>query len=608
MKITLSFFLLNISTLLTAFIFVFIAKKKKKAQIHYVFLCNMGLLMIWCSAVIVEKLFQVYKPKWMIYCEVFAYFGACFIPVFLVFTGLIFAHTNIQLNWKHYMLFIVPITTMLVLITNRYHHLFYNRFLVSDDMTIIMKYGVYFYIHSAYSYICICVALYYLIYFSVKNSGFFSKQALLIIIGTIGPVMVNLLFTFKIGGLSLYDTPTAFSFAMICYMLSIFKYDFLNISPIALQNIVDRISDSFVVISESLTIVDFNKSFTNTFGNVLQIRRNASILSVLENNTELDIDPKKLIDYLNMSRTMREPIVFEKCFSGPSLDKYFIVEVTSILSGEKFIGSVILLKDITQDKKNQQILLEQERLASLGQLIGGIAHNLKTPIMSISGGIEALLDLTEEYENSIDDHTVDNSDHHEIASEMKEWLEKMKPYCSYMSDIISAVKGQAVQMIASTSAKFTVDELVKRVDLLMKHELKKYHCAFKKDFKIDMNTEIKGEINNLVQVFDNIIMNSVQAYEGREGIIDFIIDQKNDNIEFMFRDYAKGIPANIADKLFKEMITTKGKNGTGLGLYMSYATIKGRLGGNMTFTSREGSGTTFVISIPCITYNKEAAI
>ncbi len=264
-------------------------------------------------------------------------------------------------------------------------------------------------------------------------------------------------------------------------------------------------------------------------------------------------------------------------------------------------------KSIETIKENQTIILEQERLASLGQLIGGIAHNLKTPIMSISGGIEALKDLTYEYRDSIDDKSVTEQDHKDIAKEMLSWLERMKPYCSYMSDVISAVKGQAVQMNASTTVKFTVDELIKRVDLLLKHELKKYHCLLKLDSQIDLSTEIKGEVNNLVQVFDNIIINAMQAYDGQNGSIDLTIVRSGDNVEFTFKDYGKGIPKQIADKLFREMITTKGKNGTGLGLYMSYSTIKGRFGGNMSFTSKEGLGTTFFISIPCITYTSQEA-
>ncbi|HOL92558.1 MAG TPA: HAMP domain-containing sensor histidine kinase, partial [Clostridiales bacterium] len=257
--------------------------------------------------------------------------------------------------------------------------------------------------------------------------------------------------------------------------------------------------------------------------------------------------------------------------------------------------------NIESIEQKQAILIERERLASLGQLIGGIAHNLRTPIMSISGAIEALKDLVYEYRDSIGDRSVNEQDHMEIAGEMLTWLDKMKPYCAYMSDVISAVKGQAVQMTASGTVRFTVDEAVKRVELLLKHELKRHHCVLNIMRNIDMRTEIRGEVSNLVQVLDNIIINAMQAYDGQAGTIDMEIVRSGDNVEFIIRDYGKGIPQNVANRLFREMITTKGKKGTGLGLYMSYSTIKGRFGGSITFTSKEGCGTTFFISIPCIT-------
>jgi signal transduction histidine kinase len=167
-----------------------------------------------------------------------------------------------------------------------------------------------------------------------------------------------------------------------------------------------------------------------------------------------------------------------------------------------------------------------------------------------------------------------------------------------MSDIISAVKGQAVQMNDSTTSSFTIEDLVKRIDLLMKHELKKYHCSLVTDFQADLKTEIKGELNNLVQIFDNIIMNAIQAYEGETGDIFFQIIGTADTIQFSLRDHGRGIPEQIQRRLFREMVTTKGKNGTGLGLYMSYSTIKGRFGGDLWFTSAEGEGTTIYIAIP----------
>ena len=75
--------------------------------------------------------------------------------------------------------------------------------------------------------------------------------------------------------------------------------------------------------------------------------------------------------------------------------------------------------------------MERERLASLGQLIGGIAHNLKTPIMSISGATEGLTDLIKEYDESIGDPEVTNEDHHAIAKDMSEWVDKIKTHTAY---------------------------------------------------------------------------------------------------------------------------------------------------------------------------------
>jgi signal transduction histidine kinase len=264
-----------------------------------------------------------------------------------------------------------------------------------------------------------------------------------------------------------------------------------------------------------------------------------------------------------------------------------------------------LFKDITEYKKslqtiknNQNMLIERERLASLGQLVGGIAHNLKTPIMTISGGLEALKDLIKEYDASIENSSVTKEDHHEIAQEMTSWIEKIKPHCSYMSDIISAVKGQAVQLIDSSSSSFTIGELVNRVHVLMKHEVKQSHCRLNTELGVDKTIVVQGEVNNLVQIIDNIIINAIYAYEGKDGVIDFIINENQGNLEITIRDYGKGISNEVKGKLFKEMVTTKGKNGTGLGLYMCYSTIKGRFGGNIWFDSEENKGTSFYISIP----------
>ena len=243
--------------------------------------------------------------------------------------------------------------------------------------------------------------------------------------------------------------------------------------------------------------------------------------------------------------------------------------------------------------------MEKERLASLGQMIGGIAHNLKTPIMSISGAAEGLLDLTKEYDISIGDPEVTNEDHHAIVKDMNEWIYKIKEYTEYMSDVITAVKGQAVNFSDESSTSFTISEAVKYVDVLMKHELKNALVDLKVNMLVDPSTSINGNINSFVQVINNLISNSIQAYNGQPNkSIDFIMRMKDNNIIFTVQDYGCGMPKKVQDKLFKEMITTKGKSGTGLGLFMSYSNIRAHFNGNMTFESEEGKGTRFDITIP----------
>jgi len=260
---------------------------------------------------------------------------------------------------------------------------------------------------------------------------------------------------------------------------------------------------------------------------------------------------------------------------------------------------IIYYQRKTKEKleKHQEILLDKERLSSLGQLIGGIAHNLKTPIMSISGALEGLTDLVKEYDESIEDKNVTNEDHHEIAKDMKEWVGKIRPYLSYMTEVIDTVKGQAVSSNSVSESSFSAKEFVLRTQILMKDELKRRHCNLNVDINIKDETSIKGDLNAIVQVLDNLIINSMDAYSEAGGNIGLRISEDKEKVYIEVKDFAGGIPSHVKDKIFKEMVTSKGKNGTGLGLYMSYSIIKGKFDGDMRFETEEGVGTRFFIEL-----------
>ena len=269
------------------------------------------------------------------------------------------------------------------------------------------------------------------------------------------------------------------------------------------------------------------------------------------------------------------------------------------LENELNIVQDLNMQYINQIKDNQDMLMEKERLASLGQLIGGISHNLKTPIMSISGAAEGLTDLINEYDASIGDPEVTNDDHHAIANDMREWITKIHSYTAYMSDIITAVKGQAVNLSENENNAFTVDELFKRVNILMKHEISNASLTLTLDVQVPSATTLVGDINSLVQVVNNLITNAIQSYNGRKGEEIKVLAKKLDNnLIISVIDHGCGMTKEVQDKLFNTMITTKGKNGTGLGMFMSYSTIKGHFNGDITFETEVNKGTTFNVILP----------
>ena len=594
--------LLLIPLLLTCLMMISLCTVKKKNQLHKVFIIIFVLLFFWFTGLIAQITLSGKFNINPIYFEYFIYISACFVPVFLLFLARIFVHTKIRVKRVDLLLFVVPLISLLILWTNDYHHLFYKYYSVSMEYS---EFGPYMFIYSLYSYSLVIIACIMLIRYSIKNSGFFSKQSVLIFIGSLTPLLVNMAGYSGLVKLNVYSTPISFTIGILCFAIAAFKLQFFNTTPIALQKIVDRISDGYIIVNEDNRVLDYNQTIL-TMLNINKPIRNISFYDLMSASSGNSDETFKTINdtFDRIKKKPNQTIILEKYDS--KLNKYFSIEVSGILSDRTLIGILILFKDTTQHmldlqtiSEKQETLMERERLASLGQLIGGIAHNLKTPIMSISGAAEGLSDLIKEYDSSIDDPEVNSQDHHDIAKDMSSWVIKIRDYTEYMSDIITAVKGQAVTLSEADNITFDIEELVKRVNILMRHELKNAIIYLNVVMKSNEHTQINGDVNSLVQVINNMISNAIQAYDGKTNqTIDLIVENDDKNLYISIKDHGCGLPKKVKDKLFKEMITTKGKNGTGLGLYMSYSTIKAHFGGDITFDSVEGQGTTFTITLP----------
>lgn len=375
-------------------------------------------------------------------------------------------------------------------------------------------------------------------------------------------------------------------FAVFGVTMKFDKYNF------AFENIIDYITDSIIIIDENLKIKEVNNIFYEKF----QVNKNKKYNeyidlireSSLKNHQDLLTN---LINNAHVTRTSQ----FTQIKVMLKEVSHFEIQVNCVIVNGDYFGTIVFLKDITTQKRNVELMIEKERLRSLSQLIGGVAHNLKTPIMSLAGGLAIIQKDTNKICTYLKDDS--NDDIEKLITEINSWNERGQSYLCYMTDIINAVKNQLKDFDPSKAESFIVKDVIKDIVLLMSFELKKNKCKLIQEININESTEIHGDINSLIQVLDNLISNAIDAVNDNRNII-LSIYEEHKNIIFSVSNEGDIIPDHIQKRIFKEMVTTKGKDGTGLGLYISKSIIKSRFKGDMYFKCNNEKN-TFFISIPC---------
>jgi signal transduction histidine kinase len=249
------------------------------------------------------------------------------------------------------------------------------------------------------------------------------------------------------------------------------------------------------------------------------------------------------------------------------------------------------LEKRTQELQDTQLqLIQSEKMASLGQLVAGVAHELNSPMGAI-------------YSNN-------QSAGRALARLLSELPERPSELSATMKQLqdMNAVNETACRRIieiVSNLRKFArLDESEwKRVDLregidetlaLVEHQTRDRIEIVRAYEELPAVACFPGQLN---QVFMNLVVNAIQAIEGR-GRIEIAASHENDRVVVRFRDDGQGIPETALGRVFDPGYTTKGVGvGTGLGLSIAYRIVSNH-GGRLTVTSEVGKGAEFVVSIP----------
>ena len=245
----------------------------------------------------------------------------------------------------------------------------------------------------------------------------------------------------------------------------------------------------------------------------------------------------------------------------------------------KLSGVIISVRDITVEKKFEQQIIQSERLAAMGQMIGGFAHELNNPLTAILG----MSDLLKEGETN-EARNRQLSILHQQARRATEIVQNLM----YFSRPPAPGKSQV-----------DLNELVERTLHLHAYSLRKNNITV--DFLKEQNLpQVMGDPHQLMQVFLNLLLNAEQAIrEARDkGTLRIRLGKTDKNVSVIFQDDGPGIAPDILPNIFDPFYTTKRPGrGTGLGLSICKAVLKEH-NGNIEASSAPGGGAVFTVTLP----------
>jgi signal transduction histidine kinase len=304
-----------------------------------------------------------------------------------------------------------------------------------------------------------------------------------------------------------------------------------------------------------------------------------------------------------------EPLQKEKIELVDALAAAFAIAYARYEDFNKIEQAKLQVEETLADlKQTQTQLIQSEKMASLGELTAGIAHEIQNPLNFVNNFSEVSKELLDEMREAIEKGDAEEAK--EIMNDVIQNLEKINHHGKRADGI---VKGMLQHSRSSSGTKEPTD-----INVLADEYLRlAYHGLRAKDksFNATMKTEYEEgleKVNVIPQDIGRVILNlitnafyvvnekSKQGFEGYEPTVSVSTKKEGTNVLISVKDNGNGIPQKVLDKIFQPFFTTKPTGqGTGLGLSLSYDIVKAH-GGELKVETKEGEGSAFIIQLPVV--------
>lgn len=332
-----------------------------------------------------------------------------------------------------------------------------------------------------------------------------------------------------------------------------------------LTTVVDGIGAGMVLLNPDKKIIWWNTKFAEWFGNQLDNLSSDQVVMgegmegfCLENGRNISV-------YMNEERRH-----FRQTFYKLSPDN---------LENAAYL---LLLEDVTQEVEMEARMIETDKMAAIGLLASGVAHEINNPLAIVAAHSEELLDRLNEEEPG------------PTKVEIKTGFKVVLGQIARCKQITDSLLGFARKRI---NGRELIDLGVATVNTLglLEHKTKQKHIRI--EIQLENSLFVLSNENEWVQVVHNLITNALDA-SAEGGVIEVKGWREDDIIHFVVKDYGEGIPKIYLKKAFDPFFTTKSVGqGTGLGLYVSYGIVH-KMQGKMILESTEGQGTLVKITLP----------
>lgn len=501
------------------------------------------------------------------------YIGSMSVPVaWLIFALHYTSGSQLLTGWKVLLLCIIPLVTIILVWTNNWHHLmwFNVHLATSGSFTITVKtYGVFFWIAFIYNYTLIFTGALVLIRRLFVGIHLYAGQAISLMVAIGLPLIWNFIYVFNLVPLLPRKdlTPVMFMISGIAITVGLMRFQLLSSTPFARKFIIQQLKDGIFVFNMHNRLLEANPAALKIVG------ADKNIIG-------------KSIGHLSplspvLDRLLPAPFgTVELSLTVSGEERFYEVEKVPMCDASGYLlGWLAVSHDITERKKMQEQLIAQDRLASIGELTSGIAHELNNPLSSVIGFSDLLLKR-------------------DLPADVKADLNIVNREAARAANIIRNLLTFAHQQPYKKQPLY-VNETIQRVLDLRAYEQKVNNIEVVTNFDSTLPL-VLGDSSQLQQVFFNIVINAeffmLEAH--KKGSLTVSTEKTEDYIRASFTDDGPGISKENLTRIFSPFFTTKevGK-GTGLGLSICHGIISEH-GGRIWAESKLGEGATFIIELP----------